>query len=263
MISSRINQLTVPSTDDGKEFIRTDRLNLIMHALGNSSYVCLADLPLAKVYSRQDFQPGKPAILISCHIDSVYGEYFTRLKDGELHGTFDNSACCAIIVEAMRDALLPPQALISFTGDEEKKSRGAEQTIGYLQTAGIFERLEMVVILDLTEERYQTCTYTIENYFVEKESDRSLLSFTRKRELKAYLGAMIDSPVFVKNAEPDESWLYREYDLNCFSLCLPCCLLGEDMHDDAGVAITEDSLMGYMDALVQLAQAINDDLADK
>lgn len=35
------------------------------------------------------------------------------------------------------------------------------------------------------------------------------------------------------------------------------------MHDDAGVAIAEDSLMGYMNTLVQLVQGINNDLADR
>ena len=71
---------------------------------------------------------------------------------------------------------------------------------------------------------------------------------------------MIASPVFVKNAEADEAWQYDEYDLNCFSLCLPCRILGSDMHANTGVAISTDSLIGYMNALGQIAQAINMDL---
>jgi hypothetical protein len=263
MLSTRIIQLTVPSSDDGEEFIRTDRLDLIRQALANSEYSCFADLPLAKVYRHQAFESGNPVILVSCHIDSVYSEYYAITKDGELLGTFDNSACNAVAVESMLNGLFPPQILISFTGDEESDSRGADQTIESLQIGGIFDKLEMVITLDLTEEHYQSCHFTIENYFVEKENGTSLLKFGRKRQLKEYLSGMIESPAFIKDAEADESWQYDEYDLNCFSLCLPCRLLGDDMHDDVGVAITSDSIFGYMNALGQFVQAINKDLAGK
>jgi hypothetical protein len=263
MIHDRIIQFTVPCSDDGKKFIQTDRIDLIGQALGNSDYECLADLPLAKVYNHRDFRTDKPAILVSCHIDSVYEEYFARLEDGELQGTFDNSACNALIVEAMIKTLLPAQALISFTGDEEKKSRGADRTIEYLQKIDVFQNLEMVISLDLTEEYFDSCHFTIENHSVEKRNRESLLKFCKKRDMVDYLSSMIDSPVFVKNADPDESWLYREYDLNCFSLCLPCRLLGEDMHDDSGVAIKGASLSGYIEALKRLTRSISEDLTSK
>ena len=262
-IFSRISRLTVPCSDDGKKFILTERLDLITQALRKSDYNCLADLPLAKVYHHRDFQLDKPAILVSCHIDSVYSEYFARMQDGELHGTFDNSACNALLVEAMLQNLLPAQALVTFTGDEEKKSRGADRTIVFLQKMDIFQTLEMVITLDLTEEHFGSCHFTIENHCVEKKNKESLLKFSKKQDMVDYLSAMIDSPVFIKNAEPDESWIYREYDLNCFTLCLPCRLLGEDMHDDTGVAIKEDSVTGYIEALKRLTQAINDDLNSK
>ena len=205
-ISHLISQLTVPSSDDGKKFIRTERLDLIRQALRDSNYSCLADLPLAKIYSHQKFQSDKPSILVSCHIDSVYGEYFARLQDGELHGTFDNSACNAVLVEAMLKTLLPVQALVTFTGDEEKKSRGADCTIEFFQMMDIFQKLEMVISLDLTEEHYGSSHFTIENHCVEKRNRESLLKFGKKQHVVDYLSEMIDSPVFIKNAEPDESW---------------------------------------------------------
>ena len=203
---SRIIQLTVPSSDDGKKFVRTDRVDLITQALRDSNYNCLADLPLAKVYKHRDFQLGKPSMLVSCHIDSVYGEYFARLQDGEMHGTFDNSACNAVLVEAMLQSLLPAQALVTFTGDEENKSRGADRTIKFLQKMDVFQKLEMVITLDLTEEHFDSCHFTIENHCVEKRNKESLLKFRKKQDMVDYLSAMIDSPVFIKNAEPDESW---------------------------------------------------------
>ncbi|MCX6986376.1 MAG: hypothetical protein NT118_16765, partial [Lentisphaerae bacterium] len=117
--------------------------------------------------------------------------------------------------------------------------------------------------LDLTEEHFGICHFTIENHSVEKRNRESLLKFGKKQHMVDYLSAMIDSPLFVKNADPDESWLYREYDLNCFSLCLPCRLLGDDMHDDSGVAIKEHSTSGYIEALRRLTQAIYEDLSKK
>jgi hypothetical protein len=122
---------------------------------------------------------------------------------------------------------------------------------------------EKVITLDLTEESYGARHFTIENHCVEKRNRESFLTFGKKQHMVDYLSAMIESPVFVKNAEPDESWLYREYDLNCFSLCLPCRLLGEDMHDDTGVAVKEDSVTGYIEVLRRLTQAIYEDLSHK
>jgi len=261
MITKRIFQLTVPSSDDGQKFIRTDRLDLIMGILTDSDYEIFGDMLLAKVYRHQDFHANAPNMLVSCHIDSLYSENFASLKDAELQGTFDNSVCNAVLVEAMINSLLPAQVLVSFTGDEEHASKGAVQTIELLQKEGVFDSLEMVIVLDITEEGYRLCHHTIENYFVEKGNTQSILQFRKKRHLKQYLKTFVDSPVTIKNGDEDEAWLYDEYDLNCFSLCLPCRLLGDDMHDDAGVAILQKSLKKYSHALQQFTQGINKDLA--
>jgi len=263
ILPSRIIQLTVPCSDNGERFTRTDRLDLIQKTVANLEYDVLGDWPLAKVYRHRAFQPDRSAILISSHIDSLYDDYYATTKDGELQGTFDNSACNAITVEGMINNLFPSQVLISFTGDEEGNSKGVDQTIESLQEKNIFANLEMVISLDLTEEHYRFCHFTIENYFIEQDNTRSLLRFGSSRDLKTYLREMIISPKFVKDAEADESWQYNEYDLNCFSLCLPCRLLGTDMHANAGVAILCESLIGYWNALGQLSQAINNDLANK
>jgi hypothetical protein len=262
IITKRIFQLTVPSADDGYKFIRTDRLDLILDILKGSEYECYGDMPLAKVYRHQNFQVKAPNILVSCHIDSLYNENFASLKDAELQGTFDNSACNGVLVEAMIHSLLPEQVLISFTGDEEHGSKGAVQTIKFLQKEGAFDSLEMVIVLDITEEGYRRCHHTIENYFVEKGNVQSILQFRKKQHLKKYLTTFVDSPVTIKNGDADEAWQYDEYDLNCFSLCLPCRLLGGDMHDDIGVAIRHKSLEKYSNSLQQLAHGIIRDLGN-
>lgn len=90
-----------------------------------------------------------------------------------------------------------------------------------------------------------------------------MLQFDGKRDLKRYLRTMLESPAFVEDAEPDEAWQYGKYDLNCFSLCLPCRVLGSDMHADTGVTIFKDSIEGFFSAFVQCAQRITHDLAFK
>ncbi len=260
MILSQILKLTIPCSDNGVCFTQTDRLDSIQAVLSHSEYDILENQSLARIYHHHHFQPDRPTILISTHIDSLYTNYYATLRDDELHGTFDNSACNAIVVEEMLADVLPPQVLISFTGDEEDSSQGAIQTVNMLKEKSIFDHLEMVITLDLTEAHYGTSDYTIENYFVERDNSRSLLRFGGKRDFKSYIREMIPKPVFIRDADPDESWLYDEYDLNCFSLCLPCQPLGENMHEDIGVSVLSESLTGYMRTLQQLSHSISADL---
>ena len=109
MLTARIIQLTVPCTDNGRNFICTERLERIKLTLADSAYACVAALPLASVYQHREFQVGSPALLVSNHVDSVYSKYSASLEDREIRGTLDNSACNAIAVELMLADRLPPQ----------------------------------------------------------------------------------------------------------------------------------------------------------
>ena len=223
----------------------------------------MGNRPLAKVYGHKRLARSRSVILISCHIDSLYDSYYAEVKGAELWGTFDNSACNAILVEAMVTGLLPDQAVVSFTGDEEDESRGADQTIDYLDREGLFQNLEMVLTLDLTEEFFGRTHFSIENCFIEQTATKSVLRFDRKAELKHYLRSFVETDAFLRDADPDESWQYDEHDLNCFSLCLPCRVLGRDMHASQGVTIRAESPQAYLDALTRLAHGIAGDLAQR
>lgn len=260
MLFQRIRDLTVPSADDGRAFVEFARLDRIAALLQNSCYRSLANRPLARIYSHQNCNPDEPYILISCHIDSLYERYFAEKGDGVFIGTFDNSACNALLVEAMLADALPPQALIAFTGDEEEDSKGADQTVETLDQDGFLSRLQMVMVLDLTEEGYKKCSFTLENLFVRKMGEG--LRFECKKELKKYLKKIVGPAVFLINAEADESWQYHENRLNCFSLCLPCKARANDMHDDRGVKIREDAIITYLQVLSQLANGICQNLIE-
>jgi len=261
-----IERLTVPCTDDGHQFIQVERLERIQEYLAESPYVVYGERPLAVVYRHHAFDLDAPVILISAHVDSVYPCYHARREDGMIVGTFDNSACNGIAVALMCADRLHPQALVAFTGDEEDESRGADQVIEFLQNeCGIYEHLEFVVALDLTEEGFPDKSYAIENLFREKNSEHSLLRFQRRRELKEYLRSILrDSDVhFVSQSEPDESWQYDEYDLNAVGFCLPCQSVKKHMHKKAGVRIHEWAVGQYANGLSRLVSGIAENLESK
>ncbi len=261
---SLVDELTIPSADDGKKFTRPDRLLRIQSALEASDYILWGEMPLAYIYCSRGYDAEKPTLLVSTHIDSIYGKYFTRRGERKITGTFDNSASNAVALYLMLEKRLPPQVLVAFTGDEEHNGAGAHQAIQILQRRQkVFSRLELVIILDLTEESFATAHFTVENYFIKRQHGDSLLRFAQRRELKNYLRAILDDPPCIADAEPDETWQYEEHDLNCFTLCLPCKVLGEDMHDDCGVVIQTDSFPRYADALERVTTSICRDLADK
>ena len=254
----RIAELTIPSADNGERFYRRERLEKIEQLLEQSPYRPAWQQPLARIYRHHRFQNDAPALLLSCHIDSLYDHYHVESDETELRGTFDNSACNAVLVELMRANRLPPQALISFTGDEEGESRGVDQTLDSLSTVGVFERLELAITLDLTAEDAEEHCFTIENCFVESENTASLLRFDTPAALCAELQELLPpgAPIW-EEGEADESWQYDEYDLNCFSFCLPCRLLGDDMHDQRGMAIAKQTVVGYAKMLERLVGRIS------
>lgn len=260
----QVENLTIPSTDDGCRFVRCDRLDKIATVLEGSRYALLDDRPLAYVYRHLEYDPAKPTLLVSNHIDSLYAHYFVNSSDDIIRGTMDNSACNAVAVYLMKQDLFPPQVLITFTGDEEYSSRGVNQTIEILRSHdSIFRNLELVISLDLTEESYGCSHYTIENYFIESEHNNALLSFSREQELRAYLSDILVAPTFVEDGEADESWQYDEHDLNCFSLCLPCALLGTDMHQDCGVMVYRESFEEFATVLQEITFKVVNDLENK
>jgi len=258
-----IEAATIPSYDNGQVFTDTTRLDFIRRTLQASNYSCIAECPLALMYKRNDFVETKPFIILSCHADSIYEQYFFRRDATELHGTFDNSACNAVALNAMLESQLGPQVIVCFTGDEERRSRGAGQVINTLTERGLFELLEMAIVMDLTEEEFgKPCT--AENLAVKDSgNNKSLLRFSGKNELGRYICGILPNTPLIKNGDPDEAWKYDEYNINCFSLCLPCRLLGRDMHDSRGVALARDSVLKYATALAELAAAIEKDMADK
>lgn len=266
-----------PSMDNGEYFIDSTRVNAIKKLLLNSNYTLKKDNGLSFIYVNKQYT-FKPTILISCHIDSIYTQYhFDYFNKSEIIGTLDNSICNAMLLEMMMKDSLPPNVIISFTGNEEDESIGAKETIDYLinQQINIWNKLELVITLDVTSEGYEEQNFTIENYFIEEDYiNESILRFNSKKDFKNYLKEKLyayEKVLFVKDsmAGPDESWEYDEFDLNCISFCLPTRpkpeLKSKDidfwMHSDEGIIIKVESIVEYQKALLSLINKINDDFA--
>ena len=277
-----IDEVTVDSKDNGFEFTNPQRKNYLVGELNKSEdYVILGEKPLSLIYRHKQFNHDLPFSLISCHIDSIYEKHFSDTpqledsiggagrkawvslgkggalieptaksindceNDGKTYdvitGTFDNSVCNAILLDCILRGGFPHQVLICFTGDEEYQSRGADESIGILEELKIRNNLQFVCVLDITEEEYDNYPLTVENVFIRNEKWQSSnfpQSIFEEDEIIKKL------PVF-KDAAPDESWQYDEHDCDCFSFCLPCKVIGDDMHANEGVEIRLDSLFLY------------------
>jgi len=250
-----ICRATVRCEDNGTVFTKTERLDWIRDQLGASVYSCYAELPLARIYAHRDFQAELPFVLVSCHVDSIYETYGCRCGQGSLWGTFDNSACNAIAVSCMLEDTLGAQVLVCFTGNEEYRSRGADQVMAFLHKKELLDRLEMVLVLDLSEENFGQ-SFSVENLFVRRHAaPGARLRLARKHELANYVEGVLGKSRTIEEGDPDESWQYDEHDLNCLAFCLPCRVVGDDMHDNEGVEISVESVHEYAAALSTLSGA--------
>lgn len=265
-LHGNVHRYTAPCSDNGRQFVKRDRIHLIEGDLEGTSYSLYATKPLAFIYKHTDYIEGAPTILISTHIDSLYTEYHSRCEGDNFIGTYDNSATNAIAVSLMRDNNLPPQVLVAFTGNEESEMAGADQAIKLLrQGRGNCDYLEFVLTLDLTYEGYPEKAYTIENVFCRETSlSGSILKFEKEESTKEYLRSIVNDPEAARTEDddPDESWQYDEHGLNGASLCLPCDPVdGEDMHSEEGVRIMKRSVDAYAEVLSVMAKRIVSDIS--
>lgn len=269
-------KINCPSADNSKHFTEPMRRNVIHDLLRDSNYKTIKHSGLSLIYQARDYSL-MPTVLISCHIDSLYTHYhFQSIGNEEILGTFDNSILSALFVDLMLNERLPANVMIAFTGNEEENSLVAIETIEFLMEKhqSIWQRLEMVIVLDVTSEGYDSHAFTLENYFIEKQPlSESFLSFNAKKDLKQYLRRLLNiysNLLFIKSdkAAADESWDYHEYDLNCFSLCLPSrphpamekVEVDEWMHSDHGIIVKKRSLDEYARAFVTLTNKLHLDL---
>lgn len=255
-----LSAVMVPGEDNGTEFTDKTRIEAVMRCLDGTPYRPLRAEGVAYLLAHQAYTPQCGTVLISCHVDHCYSRHFwTANEDGTYRGTFDNAVTLAVLLQQMRLGTLHPQTLVAFTGDEEEDGRGAREAITCLRRRQIDP--ELIIVLDVTCEGYGTAHYTLENLFENADPPaQAKLRFACAGEFQQFLYGMLGETAYtVIDAEPDEAWTYDEYDVNCFTLCLPS-LCPTDMHSDTGFYIRQSSIAPYAQALVDLSRHVGSEL---
>lgn len=265
-----LRTVNVASRDNGIRFVDETRRDAIASALKASPYRLVHRGPLALVYAHAERRPKDRIVAVSSHVDSLYDHHFaTPFSETEIVGSFDNSLTNASLVALAVENRLHPNVMLAFTGDEESDSRGAVEVMEFFgSNRNMWHRLEMVVTLDVTYYRYKSSASTIEDRFV-RRAPRSLgyaLSFARKRDLAAYLAQWLPDVPVLGDKAPDESWEYDEYNLNCFSFCLPTTRHPQArgsgwMESPLGIRVRTASFEKYTLELGKLCRGIGEDLA--
>lgn len=238
-----LNAVTVDCKDNGEHFVVDDRIQVIERLLQNTPYKLIAREPLALLFAKRKPRRRGKTLLISSHIDCVYNKCFCRDEGDCFRGTFDNSFGNAAVLWCMMNDTLPENTVVAFTGDEEKDSGGALQTMLALGRMGC--RLTAIV-QDVTKVGWGGgALFTIEN-------DSGFSMLTSYNVLSSLMNKF-HSIGFEHNAEPDESWDYAERGIPCLTFCAP---IYGDMHSDEGVLLRKESAVAYCDALAHLASLL-------
>ena len=238
-----LERIAVRGKDDGERFVDSSRVDAIADCLADSDWRLYEDGCLAKIYAHKDFDPQKPVVVVSSHVDMVAEQCYAESNGEMWKGSFDNLITNAIVVACMKNGLFTANTLVAFTGDEECDSGGADEVAEFL--AEKYINVKLVAVTDVTDEGWlEGKHFTIENILPEDDARTQ-----RRMEalLKSAVADIDPQPCVVVEGEPDEAWEYDEFDLPCCSVCMPC--LG-DMHSEEGVEIRSAALVPYAQALV-------------
>lgn len=270
-IEEILSGVNVPSEDNGERFINSERLDFIKDFLNKTNFTLVKELDLSLIYRHAKCQKSEPIILISSHIDALYSEYFLKeYNKTELIGTFDNSICNCILLYLMAENRLPSNVFIAFTGDEERNSKGAQETAEFLQENNY--NTMMAIVLDITGEGYDRHSFTIENYSIPPKCRfKNYLGFDTEEKMEIYLRRILKDfkrVKFIGDADPDEASEYSDYNLCSFSFCFPTRPHPDNegevsyvwMHSDKGILIKKKTIKSYMEALMKLLNGINQTL---
>ncbi|MBP5542790.1 MAG: hypothetical protein ILM98_01835 [Kiritimatiellae bacterium] len=250
-----LGRIAVRGEDDGKRFTNTARTDAIAECLAGSAWRLFHDGSLAKIYAHREFDPAKPAVVVSSHIDMVARRCYANCEGEVWKGSFDNLITNAVVVACMLGNAFDSNVLVAFTGDEEKDLGGADEVAETLERRGI--KVRFVVVTDVTCEGWDDGkAFTIENILPEEDKANQQRVATALREI---VSGLDENSCIGPDEYQDEAWEYDEYDLPCCSVCIPCG--GDDMSDcdymhlEEGVEIRRAAIEKYAEALTAVVNA--------
>ena len=243
-----LNRMAVPCRDDGRKFTDDARLKAIACELVGTQWRVWRSDSLCRIYAREGFDPMKPTLVFSSHVDMVAQRCYADCQGDVWRGSFDNLITNAALVWDMREDLFGPQVLVAFTGDEEEDSHGADQVARILKGHGI--PVQFIIATDVTEEGWnEEKSFTIENILPDEGQDVA-------DALCWMLPLVLDldpAPKVIVEGEADEAWEYDEFDFPCCSVCLPC---HGEMHSERGVVVRAESVAKFAVVLDRLGKLV-------
>lgn len=250
-----LGRIAVRGEDDGERFTNPARTNAIAECLAGSPWRLFHDGRLAKIYAQGVFDPVKPAVIISSHVDMVALRCYANCEGEVWKGSFDNLVTNAVVVACMLGNAFDSNVMVAFTGDEEEDLGGADEVAETLEKRGV--QVKYVVVTDVTCEGWDDGkAFTIENILPEDDRANQQKVATALREA---VSGLDDNPCIGPDEYQDEAWEYDEYDLPCCSVCIPCG--GDDMSDcdymhlEEGVEIRRADIKTYAEALAAVVAA--------
>jgi hypothetical protein len=191
-----------------------------------------------------------------------FAESFVEdVDENTIIGTFDNSITNAVVTHLMLKEQLYDNVIIAFTGDEERDCIGASQVAKYLSMNNV--KPALTIVLDVTSEGWETNSdFTIENNFFNDELGKKVISLSKSisQNFKFVPSDPDDIPHYVdkdhlipREAWADESWEYDEFNLQCFSFCIPT---KGNMHSNNGIYARKKSVEKFEKALLTIANNI-------
>ena len=239
-----LKAVVVDCKDDGERFVVDDRLSVIEQVLEKSPYNIVSREPLALICAKKNLGSGDNVVLLSSHVDCLHSSSFCTDESEFLRGTFDNSFTNAVLLWAMINDLLPENAVVAFTGNEESDSLGATQVV--LAMGRKQCNISFAVTLDVTNVGWNEASF----FTIENDACLDMLSAHKiVSSFDEYSGKFS----FEHNAEPDESWLYSDYGIPSFSFCIPA---SGDLHDDSGVLLRKKNIHSFVQMLLKLTKVL-------
>lgn len=223
-------------------------------------------------------------ILVSSHADNLQNvsSYEENLTHGFINGCFDNASTNAVCVYLMENTELPKNVLFVFTSDEECDCEGAEHVASKIEKQFGKGNAD-VIVLDVTYGFQNGVDFTIENDFIRNNDEgKSFISkicdiannsgyswnflysdegneddndgYIRSKKIRDLMGEGCKKYIEVDGE--DETSKYDEFEMNTFSLCLPCSAENENqMHCEEGFEISIDTVCNYLDFLRQIIES--------
>lgn len=239
-----LKAVTVDCKDDSENFVVSDRVAVVEKLLSGSAYKIIAREPLSLIYAKCELSAGDSVVLVSSHIDSVYDFCFCDDEGDSLRGTFDNSIGNAAILWLMLHGLLPDNVVVAFTGDEERNSQGAVQTV--LALGRMQCEIKFALVLDVTNTGYESgAHFALEN-------DLGIDIFTAHKIIDAVKSTGLEY-AYEHNAEPDESWDYNDYGIPALSVC---AVVNGSIHGNEGVLLQKCALLSYCKSVLYVLNSL-------